>query len=187
MSVKSSLPRRPVLSLFSTTTERAGWHPCYVLAVQQAWWSHSLGQVHCADPLLPSLGLSVVHHRQPGPDLLHPCPALEPWIFRYAPAHQRLRLWIQLPTMLKGQGPPATLSICQARPPESRIRKERDANSRKPQLWAQPNTEDEKMDFYVGCSDPKEKHQLFQVKLCLVSPWAVDPGFTGTGASTWIF
>lgn len=32
------------------------------------------------------------------------------------------------------------------------------------------SSEDEKMDFYVGCGDPEEKHKLFQVKLCLVSP-----------------
>ncbi|KAI9517910.1 hypothetical protein NQZ68_001079 [Dissostichus eleginoides] len=36
----------------------------------------------------------------------------------------------QLPTMLKGQGPPATQSICQAA--ESGIREERDTNTRQP-------------------------------------------------------
>ncbi|KAK5874510.1 hypothetical protein PBY51_019449 [Eleginops maclovinus] len=36
----------------------------------------------------------------------------------------------QLPTMLKGQGPPATQSICQAA--ETGIREERDKNTRQP-------------------------------------------------------
>lgn len=178
MSFKSSLPWRPVLSPFSTGTEKSRLAMLFPgvatgLMESQPWRG---------SPRWPPPTLARLVSRQPSPDLLHPCLALEPWIFRYTPAHQRLRLWMQLPTMLKGQGPPATLSICQARPPESRIRKERGANSRKPQLWAQSPTQKMKRWTFMWAVVTLKKHELFQVKLCLVSPWAVDSGVIGRGA-----
>lgn len=32
------------------------------------------------------------------------------------------------------------------------------------------------MDSYVGCGDPEEKPKMFQVKLCLVTPWKYIQG-----------
>lgn len=106
MSVKSSLPWRPVLSPFSTGTEKA--------RLASTPFPGSTTAVHRSD-LLPSLG--PLSH-SPLSTQPRPAPSLpsRPWsiIFRCAPAHQRLRFWIQQPTKLKGQGPHATLSICQA-------------------------------------------------------------------------
>lgn len=140
MSVKSSLPWRSVLSLFSTGAEKARLASMLFPGsttgqIESQPWPGSLRRP--PSTLVQPVGRSPLstHHRS-APSLPGPCP-------------QRLRDWIQLSSILKGQGPPATLSICQARPPESRIRKERGANSSKPQLWAQSPTQKMKRQTFM--------------------------------------
>lgn len=64
------------------------------------------------------------------------------------PSPVMAELWIQLPTVLKGQGPPATQSICQAADYSPATEKR---ETQAPEL----NTEDKKMHYYVGCCDPE--------------------------------
>lgn len=140
MSVKSFLPQRPVLFPFSMATKRAGWHGRF-LAVRQAWESQSLGLGSLLWPLLTpvqpvshpppsSWSRSAASLSSPGAcssDVPQPGPGLA---------------LAQLPTMLKGQGPPATQPICQAAD-QSLGSEKRDTNTRHPlsQLSAQSSTE----------------------------------------------
>lgn len=114
MSVKSFLPRRPVLSPFSTATENGR------LARTLAWQLDGPGRESERWPgslLWPPLTPAQPVSRPP------PSPP-QPWSATSLPSPGACSSDVprrstgpalaQLPTMLKGQGPPATQSICQA-------------------------------------------------------------------------
>lgn len=137
MSVKSCLPRRPVLSPFSTAAERAGWHRRH-LAVQQAWESHSLGQVHSSDPLLPSFSLRAVHHHQPSPL----CPA-QKHARQMCPSPALAQLWSgsgPAAHYVKGPGAPCHSAHLPSRRLESGIREERDTKRLETLAFSSPLT-----------------------------------------------
>lgn len=142
MSVKSSLPWRPVLSPFSTGIEKARLastpFPGSTTALIESWpWP---GSPLWPPPALarPSESLSTVN---PAQTCSIPArPALEHNL-QMCPCPPKAEVLDPAARYVKGPGPPChSLHLPSCRPPESRIREERDPNSRKPQLSAQSPT-----------------------------------------------
>lgn len=112
MSVKSFLPRRPVLSPFSTATEK-GRLAC---TLPGSWTGLGESQPWPGSLLWPPL--------TPAQPVSRPLPSPRPRSATSLPSPGACSSDVprpstgpalaQLPTMLKGQGPPATQSICQA-------------------------------------------------------------------------
>lgn len=190
MSVKSSPPWRPVLSPFSTGTEKARlastpFPGSTTALIESRPWP---GSPLWPPPALarPSESLTTVN---PAQTCSIPArPALEHNL-QMCPCPPKAEVLDPAVRYVKGPAPPLPLS------PSAKLqttraqdqRRERPKQQKTSALCSEPNAEHKKMDSYVGCGDPEEKTKLFQVKLCLVTPWKYIQDVLVGEQRTWIF